>query len=44
MVFPKLGCVELELGFPNPELCLLSQLDSDCIQLDVNAVTKDEVL
>lgn len=41
MAFPKLGSVELELGFPNPKLCLLGQLDSDCIQLDVNAETKD---
>lgn len=40
MAFPKLGSVELELGFPDPKLCLLHQIDSDCIQLDVNAEAK----
>ena len=41
MAFPKLGSVKLELRLPNPKLCLLGQLDSDCIQLGVNAETKD---
>lgn len=42
MVFPKADSIELVLGFP--ELCLLEQLGSDCIQLDVNAEDKNKVL
>lgn len=44
MAFPKLGSVELELGFLKSELCLLSQLGSGCMQLDENAESKDQVL